>query len=59
MEAFVPPNYCYILKSNKMKIELKTVLSLGSVRWKMTKKTMFMRLGNWKVRRSNATPIIF
>ena len=35
MEAFVPPNYCYILKSNKMKIELKTVLSLGSVRWKM------------------------
>ena len=34
MEAFVPPNYCYILKSNKMKIELK---SLSSVRWKMAK----------------------
>ena len=36
MEAFVPPNYCYILKSNKMKIELKTVV-ISLVRWKMAK----------------------
>ena len=32
IKAFVPPNFCYILKSNKLKIELQTVLSLGSVK---------------------------
>ena len=55
--SFVPPNYCYTLKSNKMKIELQTILSLGSVRRKMAQNDHVHEAR--KVRRSNATPIIF
>ena len=47
-------NYCYTIKSIKIKTEKQTVLSLGSVRWKMARNDHIYEVR--KVRR-DATPI--
>ena len=46
--------YCYTIKSIKIKTEKQTVLSLGSVRWKMARNDHIYEVR--KVRR-DATPI--
>ena len=53
--SFVAPNYCYTIKSIKIKTELQTVLSFGSVRTKMAKNDHVDEAR--KVRRSDATSI--
>ena len=58
-KSFVAPNYCYTIKYIKIKTELQTVLSLGSVRRKRAKNDLVHEAGKGRSSKCHSYQIFF